>query len=207
MLGHFLAATSAAVFAAFVVGAAGDLIVFAEPSAHAPAASAATAATTPPVGAIALAKTLEPTTAPSPTREPPSLTSFRFAGRGYVGIVVPEARTFAAPFAGTVEVRRYQLIDGEVRVGSNITTLPFFPYVTIVGAEGRLTYRPGALATSVHLLVRDGDVVAAGDALFRVLTLDRSSWATFYDRNAPYHVVVSYQTSTGRDLDPVSLFK
>jgi hypothetical protein len=145
-----------------------------------------------------------PTETAAPTEAPLALTSFRFGGRGYVGIVVPEVgRTFAAPFVGTVEVRTYQFIDGEVRLGSNVATLPFYPYISVVAADRRITYRPGSLGSVTELVARDGAQVGAGDALFRLVAPGRSSWATFYNSSAPYEVVVSLQAlPSGRDLDP-----
>jgi len=145
-----------------------------------------------------------PTVTAAPTEAPLALTSFRFGGRGYVGIVVPEVgRTFGAPFAGTVEVRTYQFIDGEVRLGSNVPTLPFYPYISVVAADRRMTYRPGTLGSVTELLARDGAQIGAGDALFRLVAPGLSSWATFYNSSAPYEVVVSLQAlPSGRDLDP-----
>ena len=147
-----------------------------------------------------------PSATPSaaPTPAPLTLTAFRFGGRSYVGIVASDASTtFAAPFAGTVEVRTYQFIDGEVRVGSNVATLPFFPYISIVTSDRRITYRPGTLGPVTEILAADGKSVAAGDPLFRLVALGRSSWTTFYNASAPYHVVVSLQgVPSGRDLDP-----
>jgi hypothetical protein len=145
-----------------------------------------------------------PTATAAPTEAPLALTAFRFAGRTYVGIVVPEVgRTFAAPFAGTVEVRTYQFIDGEVRLGSNVATLPFYPYVSVVAADRKITYRPGTLGSVSEVLVRDGTQVGAGDPLFRLVAPGLSSWTTFYNSSAPYHVVVSLQgVPSGRDLDP-----
>jgi hypothetical protein len=145
-----------------------------------------------------------PTETVAPTEAPLALTSFHFGGRGYVGVVVPEVgRTFAAPFAGRVEVRTYQFIDGEVRLGSNVPSLPFYPYISVVAADRRIMYRPGSLGSVSELLARDGTQVGAGDALFRLVAPGRSSWATFYDSSAPYHVVVSLQAvPSGRDLDP-----
>jgi len=145
-----------------------------------------------------------PTETAAPTGAPLALTSFRFGGRAYVGIVVPEVgRTFAAPFTGTVEIRTYQFIDGEVRLGSNVPTLPFYPYISIVAADRRITYRPGTLGSVTELLARDGAQVGAGDQLFRLVAPGRSSWATFYNSSAPYEVVVSLQAlPSGRDLDP-----
>lgn len=144
-----------------------------------------------------------PTETAAPTPSPLQLTAFRFGGRSYVGVVVPDVgRTFVAPFAGTVEVRTYQFIDGEVRVGSNVPSLPFYPYISVVAADQRITYRSGALGSVTEVLAGDGTTVAAGDPLFRLITLGRSSWTTFYNSSAPYQVVVSLQSlPSGRDLD------
>ena len=154
--------------------------------------------------------TPSPTSEPSltatttPTKAPLALTSFAFLGRTYVGIVVPDVgRTFVAPFAGTIEVRIYQFIDGEVRVGSNVPNLPFYPYISVVAADKKITYRPGTMPSVTEVLARDGASVAAGDPLFRLIALTRSSWTTFYNSSAPYQVVVSLQAiPSGRDLDP-----
>jgi len=148
-------------------------------------------------------------TAPSPTETaappeaPLALTSFRFGGRSYVGIVVPEVgRTFVAPFAGTVEVLTYQFIDGEVRLGSNVASLPFYPYISVVAADKKITYRPGTLGVVTEVLAQNGTRVGAGDELFRLVAPGRSSWATFYNSSVPYQVVVSLQAvPSGRDLD------
>ncbi len=161
-------------------------------------------ATPNPSPAAAPTPAPSPTETAAPTEVPIALTSFRFGGRSYVGIVVPEVgRTFAAPFAGTVEVLVYQFIDGEVRVGSNVPTLPFYPYVSVVAADRKITYRPGTLGSVTELLARDRTQVGAGDPLFRLVAPGRSSWATFYNSSAPYQVVVSLQgLPSGRDLDP-----
>jgi biotin carboxyl carrier protein len=144
------------------------------------------------------------TPTPAPTPVALALAGFRFGGRTYVGVEVPDANTtFAAPFAGTVEVRTYQFIDGEVRVGSNVATLPSFPYISIITSDRKMTYRPGTLGVVTEVLATDGTTVAAGEPLFRLVALGRSSWATFYNANAPYQVVVSLQSlPSGRDLDP-----
>ncbi len=145
-----------------------------------------------------------PTETAAPTEAPLALTSFRFGGRSYVGIVVPEVgRTFVAPFAGTVEVLTYQFIDGEVRLGSNVASLPFYPYVSIVASDRKITYRPGTLGAVTEVLARNGTQVGAGDPLFRLVAQGRSSWTTFYNSSAPYQIVVSLQgLPSGRDLDP-----
>ena len=152
--------------------------------------------------------TTTPTPEPSPTEtaaptQPLALDGFRFGGRSYVGIVVPDlGRSFVAPFAGTVEVRTYQFIDGEVRLGSNVPSLPFYPYISVVAPDRKITYRPGTLDAVTELLVRDGARVAARDPLFRLVAPGRSSWTTFYNSSAPYDVVVSLQAiPSGRDLD------
>jgi len=144
-----------------------------------------------------------PSETAAPTEAPLALTAFRFGGRSYVGIVVPDlGRGFDAPFAGTVEVRTYQFIDGEVRLGSNVPSLAFYPYISVVAGDRKITYRPGTLGAVTELLVRDGARVAAGDPLFHLLAPGRSSWTTFYNASAPYDVVVSLQAiPSGRDLD------
>jgi len=150
--------------------------------------------------------TPEPSAAqtPAPSTAPLALTAFRFGGRSYVGIVLPDInRTFVAPFAGRVEVLVYQFIDGEVRVGSNVPSLPFYPYISVVAPDQKITYRSGTLGSDTDVLVRHGTTVAAGDPLFRPITLGRSSWTTFYNASAPYQLVVSLQAlPSGRDLDP-----
>jgi hypothetical protein len=144
-----------------------------------------------------------PTATAAPRPSPLALTRFAFSGRSYVGVVVPDAdRTFVAPFAGRLEVVTYQLIDGEVRVGSDIAALPFYPYISVVAPDRKITYRAGTLGSVTELLTRHGAAVAAGDPLFRLITLARSSWTTFYNSSAPYQLVVSLQSMpSGRDLD------
>ena len=162
--------------------------------------------------------TPNPTVTPSPSPVPTesaapapavlALTGFRFGGRSYAGIGVADVgRSFVAPFAGTVEIRTYQFIDGEVRLGSNVPSLAFYPYVSVVAADRKITYRPGMLGSVTELLVRDGSPVAAGDRLFQLIAPGRSSWATFYNSSATYEVVVSLQAvPSGRDLDATPYF-
>ncbi len=116
---------------------------------------------------------------------------------------MPEVgRTFVAPFAGTVEVLTYQFIDGEVRLGSNVASLPFYSYISVVAADKKITYRPGTLGVVTEVLAQNGTRVGAGDELFRLVAPGRSSWATFYNSSVPYQVVVSLQAvPSGRDLD------
>jgi hypothetical protein len=151
---------------------------------------------------------LSPIASVVPTEAPLTLTSFAFLGHRYIGIVVPEVgRSFVAPFAGTVEVRTYQLIDGDVRVGSNVATLPFYPYISVIAPDRKITYRPGILGSVTEVIARDETPVVAGDPLFRLVTSGRSSWTTFYNSSAPYQVVVSLQgVPSGADLDPTPYF-
>jgi hypothetical protein len=129
------------------------------------------------------------------------------AGHRYAGLAVKTGTVVTAAFDGVVEVRTYQLIGGSVRVGSNVASVPFYPYITVVSADRRMTYRPGELASDVEVLVEDGQQVRTGAALFRQLGSGRSSWAAFYDSAAPFQVVVSLQAiPSGLDLDPLSFF-
>src|SRR5206468_3102005 len=84
---------------------------------------------------------------------------------------------------------------------SNVPTLPFYPYISIIGSDRKIIYRPGTLSAVTEVLALDGATIAAGDPLFRLLGPGRSSWTTFYNPSAPYQVVVSLQTLPGgRDL-------
>ena len=153
--------------------------------------------------------TLEPTATPSPTPSPPSIvaTRYRSGGRSYVGLQGRAGTEVPARFDGVVELRIYQFINGEVWIGSNVSSLPFFPYVTVISGDKRMTYRPGALGSDTELLVRDGQLIGTGQPLFRVIGEGRSSWATFYDARVPFQVVVSLQASpSGRELDAFGYF-
>ncbi|MDQ6859423.1 MAG: hypothetical protein M3Z65_10550, partial [Chloroflexota bacterium] len=126
------------------------------------------------------------------------------AGHRYAGIQMRAGTAMRAPLAGTVEVRLYQYIGNEVRVGSNVASVPFFAYVTVVTPDRRLTFRPGALGVDTEVLVQDGQRVAVGDPLFRATGPGRSSWATFYDPTIPFQVVVSLNlVPSGLDGDPL----
>jgi hypothetical protein len=84
-----------------------------------------------------------------------------------------------------------------------VPSLPFYPYISIVAADRKITYRPGTLGFVTEVLARNGTQVGAGDALFRLIAPGRSSWSTFYNSSALYEVVVSLQAlPSGRDLDP-----
>jgi len=148
-----------------------------------------------------------PLATPLPSLEPmPAIfvSPYRSGGRSYAGIEVRPGTVFRTPLEGTVEVRLYQYINNDVRVGSNVPSLPFFPYVTVVSSDRRLTFRPGALSADTELLVRDAQRVGVGAPLFRAVGPGRSSWATFYDLAIPFQVVASLQVlPSGRELDPL----
>jgi hypothetical protein len=183
-------------------------------TARLPSTADRTASPAPTVAIIVVtpSPTLEPTASPSPTPSPtpspPSIIASRYrsSGRNYIGLEVAADTTFPARFDGVIELRVYQFINGQVWTGSNVASLPFFPYVTLISSDRRMTYRPGALGSDTELLVRDGQRIAEGQTLFRVIGEGRSSWATFYDARAPYQVVVSLQTPAGRELDALSYF-
>jgi hypothetical protein len=163
-----------------------------------------------PAVVLSASPTPAPSALPSPTpTNAPAITATRYVSGGhpYAGLEVPAGTVVAAPLDGVVEVKTYQLIGGSVRVGSNVSTLPFYPYITVVSVDRRMTYRPGELGADVEVLVVDGQQVRAGAPLFRQLGTGRSSWATFYDPAAPFQVVVSLQAvPSGLDLDPLTFF-
>jgi hypothetical protein len=185
------------------------------PAVRLPSTADRTASVPSPTVTVAIAaatpsSTPEQLVTPSatPTPSPPWIASrYRLGGRNYVGLEVQAGTAISASFAGRTEVRLYQFIDGEVRVGSNVPSLAFFPYVTVTSADRRMTYRPGALTRDTELVVRDGQLVAIGESLFRVTGEGRSSWATFYDARVPFQVVVSLQAMpSGRELDAFGYF-
>jgi hypothetical protein len=183
-------------------------------AASAPAEGPA-AATAVPDTAATPAPTPEPEPTPAPTEPPPSAaaapppivaTPYRSGGRSYAALRVPVGLTLDAPIAGRVEVRLYQFIDGEIRIGANVPSLPYFPYVVVRAPDRVLTLRPGALGVDSEVLVRDGATVSAGTPLVRVTGTGASSWRTFYDRTMAAQVLASFTTAVGVDLDAVALF-
>lgn len=203
--GAIVLVTGASVVSAVLMVAAatgtGDSAVRLPSTARASAAVPATATLVVASATPTAAPTLSPSPAPTP---PITVSPYRSGGHSYAGIAAVPGTILLAPFDGTIEVRLYQYINGEVRVGSNVPSLPFFPYVTVVSADRRLTYRPGALAVDTEVLVRDTERVAAGAPLFRVTGPGRSSWATFYDGASRFQVVASLQAlPSGLDLDPL----
>lgn len=135
------------------------------------------------------------------------MTAYSNSGKRYAALRAPVGYVYVAPVAGTVQVRLYQLIDGEVRVGSSVPSLPFFPYVTLESADRRVIYRPGALNADTQLLVKDGDRAELGTPLFKTIGEGASSWRTFYDRGVTANVIASVAAlPSGAELDPVAFF-
>jgi len=166
-----------------------------------PSVSSPTPTSTPPPA------TATPTPAPSATPDPLTATAYSNSGKRYAALRAPNGYTFTAPVAGTVTVRRYQFVSGEVRVDSIVPGLPFFPYVTLESADRRIIFRPGALAVDTDVLVTDGDRVAAGAPLFKLTGEGASSWHTFYDRGVTANVIASVAVlPSGAELDPVAFF-
>jgi hypothetical protein len=136
-----------------------------------------------------------------------TVASYANSGRRYAALRAPVDFVYVAPFSGTARVQLYQLINGEVRIGSNVTSLPFFPYVTVQSATRRVIYRPGALNADTQMLIKDGDRVEVGNPLFKTVGEGASSWRTFYDRNVTANVIASVAAlPSGAELDPVAFF-
>jgi hypothetical protein len=148
-----------------------------------------------------------PTPAPSATPDAFSATAYSSSGKRYAALRAPVGYVYLATVAGRVQVLKYQLIDGQVRVGSFVPSLPFFPYVTIDSADRRIIYRPGALDVDTELLVKDGDRTEPGMPLFKTIGDGASSWRTFYDPGVTANVIVSVAALPSlAELDPVGFF-
>ncbi len=161
----------------------------------------------PTFGPATPAPTPASTPAPSAMPDPLTATAYSNSGKRYAALRAPVGYVYVAPVAGTVQVRLYQLIDGQVRVGSNVPSLPFFPYVTLESADRRIIYRPGALNADTQLLVKDGDRAELGTPLFKTVGEGASSWRTFYDRGVTANVIASVAAlPSGAELDPVAFF-
>ncbi len=221
VIGLRFSATLAGLALAMVVVAAGAFLGDAlgpaaeRETAHATRAPAAVATPIPipiPIAAPATTAPATPAPTPAPTAAPTPVTLSVVAipytnDRGsYVALNVRPGTAFAAPLPGIVQVRLYQLINGDIRLNANDATRPVFPYVTIVAADRRMTYRPGALAKDTELLVADGATVKVGDPLFKVTASGPSSWSSFYDPGMLSQVLVSLAAlPSGRELDPLPL--
>ncbi len=149
--------------------------------------------------------TATPTPIPPPSTAALSIAAYTSGGKRYAALSAPVGYVYLAPIAGAVQVRVYQLINGEVRLGSNVPSLPFFPYVTVESADRRVIFRPGALNTDTQLLVKDGERAEPGTPLFKTVGDGASSWKTFYDRSVTANVIASVAAlPSGAELDPVA---
>jgi hypothetical protein len=167
---------------------------------------------TPQVASSTPSVTLTPIPTPTPTPAPASspepvmtVAAYTSSGKRYAALRAPVDYVYLAPIAGTVRVQLYQFIDGEVRIGSAVTSLAFFPYVTIQSADRRVIYRPGALNTDTQMLIKDGERAEPGTPLFKTVGDGASSWRTFYDRAMTANVIASVAAlPSGAEVDPVA---
>lgn len=136
-----------------------------------------------------------------------TVTAYSNSGKRYAALRAPVGYEYTSPLTGTVQILVYQIINGEVRVGSSVPSLAFYPYVIVTGADRRVTFRPGANAVDTELLVRDGARVDLGTPLFKTIGEGASSWRTFYDRGMTANVIASVVAlPSGAEVDPVSFF-
>lgn len=177
------------------------------------ASPSASASPTPRAATVTAAATVSPSpvttrsASPSPTRDPLGVAPYVNGGRRFAALTAPVGYTLNSPIAGTVSVVVYQLLDGDIRVGSNVPSEPFYPYVTISSPDLKLVLRPGALKRDVELVVKDGDTIRAGAPLFTFVGSGASSWHAFYDSTLSAQVLASVTaSSSGAQLDPVALF-
>ena len=201
-----------ALLAAILVGAqlTGNLtrtVASPSPTAASTTTPARSAPGAVPVPTPSAAIALTPTPGPQPTPAPVMVAAYQSAGRRFAALTVPLGHTLTAPISGTATVVLYQLLGGEIRVGSNVASEPFFPYITITSDDRKVILRPGALDRDVKLIVRDGQPVPSGSPLFTVVGAGPSSWRTFYDSAVAAQVIASVtDRASGADVDPVQFF-
>ena len=202
--------------AVFLLGRqyAGSVVGAVTPAPSLTAATAAPPTSLPSTAAPAItatpsvAATAEPTPSPQPTPDPRVVTAYQNGGRRFAALVVPVGYTLTSPISGTASVVVYQFLGGDVRIGSNVPSEPFYPYITITSGDRKVVLRPGALDRDVQLIVKDGQAVAAGSPLFRTVSEGASSWRTLYDRSVTAQVIASVAAQpSGAELDPIPLFK
>jgi len=164
-----------------------------------------------PTGTAATTATPRPSPTPTPIPTPvPTLGVSAYSGQNLrlAALTMPSGYTFTSPIAGRVEIVLYQLIDGQIRSGADVPDLPQFPYVFVRSSDRELKIRPGAIDKDIKLVVKDGDIVGAGQALFTTLTDGPSSWQTFYDANVRAQVIASAVALPSRnEIDPVPVFR
>ena len=182
-------------------------------STAATATAARASAPTATTAASAVASTVAPTPAatatpaPTPTKDPLTVTAYSGQGLRLAALAMPVGYTMTSPIAGIVTVVIYQFVDGEVRSGANLTDRASFPYVLIRSSDREIKLRPGALDKDVQLIVKDGDTVAAGAPVLKIIGSGPSSWATFYDKNITAQIMASVTAQPqGTGIDPVPVF-
>ena len=175
-----------------------------------PARSATTAPSAAATAAPSVAPTVAPTATPvpTPTRDPLTVAAYSGQGLRLAALTMPAGYTMTSPIAGTITVIVYQFIDGEVRSGANLADRPSFPYVLIRSSDREIKLRPGALDKDVQLIVKDGEAIAAGAPVLRIVGTGPSSWATFYDKAVTAQVMASVTARPqGTEVDPVPVFR
>jgi hypothetical protein len=172
-----------------------------------PPTATAVSASTPSPAPTVPSPTAAPTPSPTPSQDTMTVTAYANGGKRYAALSAPVDYVYLAPIAGTIRVQLYQLIDGQVRIGSNVTSLPFFPYITLSSADRRVIFRPGALNDDTQMLIKDGERAEPGTPLFKTVGEGPSSWRTFYDRSVTANVIASVAAlPSGAELDPVAFF-
>ena len=170
--------------------------------------TAASTASAPVSASPARIPTPAPTPTPTPTVTPDPLVVTAYSGQGLrlAALTIPSGYTVNSPIGGRVTVAFYQFVDGEIRSG--VDGVPSYPYIFVRSADREIKLRPGAVDRDVQLLVKDGDLIAAGQALFKTVSAGASSWKTFYDSAVNAQVLVSATAQpAGTEVDPVPLFK
>lgn len=150
--------------------------------------------------------TLPPAASPTPSLAPIEMQPYSLSGKSYTGVVAPVGAVFIAPFDARVEVIVYQLIDGEIRTGTDVAGIPSYPYVILHTGDRVMKFRPGALGKDTEIIVT-ASRVSAGDPLFRVIGTGATSWHDFYDATVGAQLMVSLETTTLTDLDPKPLIR
>jgi hypothetical protein len=150
--------------------------------------------------------TLPPAPSPTASLTPIEMQPYTLSGKSYTGVVAPVGAVFIAPFDARVELIVYQLIDGEIRTGTDVAGIPSYPYVILHTGDQIMKFRPGALETDTEIIVT-ASRVSEGDPLFRVIGTGASSWHDFYDATVGAQIIASLETTTLTDLDAKPLIR
>lgn len=154
--------------------------------------------------------TKPPTPAPTATSTPVPLIVSAYEGQGLqlAALSAPVGFLYRSPITGSIHIEYYQYIDGQIRQDAGGPGILSYPYIYIRAPEQEVKMRPGAVDQDVKLLVREGQFVTPGDALFETVGGGPSSWHTFYDDFVTAQVIVSVRRlPSGEGIDPVPLFQ